>query len=103
MSPGWLRRRLSSRERSPASRSERIHVDGCPVVLQRLDTAQREDRVIEVLTERYEVEALDQVRYRIVVDDARFADEAVVRLACLLDEIDPNWQERFAWPEANAG
>jgi len=82
-----------------------MHVDGCPVVLQRLDTAQPEDKVIEVLTKRYEVEALDQaqLQYRIVVDDARFADEAVVRLACLLDEIDPNWQENFVWPKANSG
>jgi hypothetical protein len=34
-----------------------------------------------------------------VIDDARFPDEAVVRLASSLDEIDPNWQERFAWPK----
>jgi hypothetical protein len=79
-----------------------MHVDGCAVVLQQLDTAQGGDGVIEVLSERYEVEVLDeaQLLHRIVIDDARFPDEAVVRLASSLDEIDPNWQECFAWPQA---
>lgn len=79
-----------------------MHVDGCPVLLQRLDTAQTGNGVIEALSERYEVEAIDQahLRFRVAVDDARFPDEAVVRLACVLDEIDPDWQERFAWPKA---
>ncbi len=81
-----------------------MHVDGCAVVLQQLDTPHGGDGVIEALSERYEVEALDQTQllFRVMVDDARFPDEAVVRLASSLDEIDPNWQERFTWPKADA-
>jgi hypothetical protein len=79
-----------------------VHAEGCAVVLRQLDTAQREDKVIEALGARYEIEALDQEQrqFRVVVDDTRFPDEAVVRLAGVLDEIEADWPERFAWPKA---
>jgi hypothetical protein len=81
-----------------------MYVDGCRVILRQLDTAQTGSEVIEALSERYEVEALDpaQLLLRVKVNDARFVDEAVVRLACVLDEIDPDWQERFAWPKGSS-
>ena len=53
-----------------------------------------------MLTARYEVQAVDQeeLLYRVTVDDARFPDEAVVRLASVLDGIDGDWQGCFSWP-----
>lgn len=97
----WIRRRLFPDRRIAASDYKRPSVDGCPVLLQRLD-AEGGSKVVEALAERYEVvgvEGEDELLYRVEVDDARFPDEAVVRLACLLDEIDPGWQSRFAWPK----
>ncbi len=57
--------------------------------------------MLDALSKRYAVEALaegDQL-LRVDVDDARFPDEAVVRLASLLDELDGEWNEHFAWPK----
>ncbi|MBN9621927.1 MAG: hypothetical protein J0H06_03080 [Actinobacteria bacterium] len=39
-------------------------------------------------------------RFRVVVDDAFESDEAVVRLASQLDEIDPEWQRHLSWPRS---
>lgn len=58
--------------------------------------------MIKSLAERYETLALDQQGlFRVRVDDARFPDEAVVRLASVLDELDSAWSESFAWPRTD--
>ena len=89
--------------RSATSRSERPLLNGCSVLLQQIDPDQGPAQVIELLTERYETLALDQQGlYRVTVDDARFPDEAVVRLASVLDELDSGWSESFAWPKATS-
>jgi len=96
---GWLRRGFSVGRRNPTSRYERPTVDGCSVLLQRLD-AQAGSEVIEALAERYRVAVVDEegLLYRVDIEDARFTDEAVVRLASSLDEIDASWESGFAWP-----
>ena len=52
-----------------------MYVDGCRVILRQLDTAQTGNEVIEALSERYEVEALDpaQLLLRVKVNDARLS------------------------------
>lgn len=100
MTPGWLRRRSRRTQRGPVQQ-ERPSLNGCPLLLRRLDDSQEGALTLDVLSKRYEVEALDSAAqlFRVDVDDARFPDEAVVRLASALDELDRNWGERFAWPK----
>ena len=97
MSPRWFRR---SRHSATASENDEPQSTGCPVLLERQEATERGDKTIEALAERYSVETLDEARlqYRVMVDDARFPHEAVVRLASVLDEIDNDWPECFGWP-----
>lgn len=57
----------------------------------------------EALEQRCEVNALDKdgLRFRVMVDDVYDPDEAVARLASILDEIDRGWEGRFDWPKAS--
>jgi hypothetical protein len=75
---------------------------GCAVFLRRFDQGREGDDLLGAVERRHELRALDQerLRFRVTVDEARFPDEAVVRLACELDEIDPGWQDHLAWPTA---
>jgi hypothetical protein len=75
-------------------------LEGCPVLLERQEVTEPGDELIEALTNHYAVESLGEARlqFRVVVDDARFPHEAVVRLASVLDEVDPDWPGCFAWP-----
>jgi hypothetical protein len=97
MSPRWFRR---SRDRATASENDEPRSTGCAVLLERQEATERGDKTIEALVDRYSVETLDEARlqYRVMVDDARFPHEAVVRLATVLDEIDPDWPGCFSWP-----
>ena len=97
MSPRWFRR---SRDSATASENDEPQSTGCPVLLERQEATERGDKMIEALAGRYSVETLDEARlqYRVMVDDARFPHEAVVRLASVLDRIDPDWAGCFAWP-----
>lgn len=94
----WFRRRRSKKRLSPL---ERPSLDGCAVFLRRLDQGREGADLLGVLAKRHQLLALDQerLRFRVTVDDARFPDEAVVQLACELDEIDSGWQDHLAWPK----
>lgn len=94
----WFRRRRSKKRLSPP---ERPSLKGCAVLLRRLDQGREGSDLLGVLAKRHRLLALDgeRLRYRIMVDHARFPDEAVVQLACELDEIDPSWQDHLAWPK----
>jgi hypothetical protein len=100
MSPGWFGRR--SRKRGTASDIEEPSREEQAIELRPREGGQREIELIEALRERFEVQLLDKEGpvYRVTVDDSRFSHQAVVRLVYLLDELDPSWEETFAWPEA---
>ena len=96
MSPRWFRR---SHDRATASENDEPQSTRCPVLLERQEATERGDKTIEALAERYSVESLEPgLQFQVMVEDARFPHEAVVRLASVLDEIDPDWPECFAWP-----
>jgi len=97
MSPRWLR---CSRDSATASGNDEPQSTGCPVFLERQEATERGDKMVEALADRYSVESLDQagLQFQVMVEDARFPHEAVVRLASVLDEIDPDWAGFFAWP-----
>ncbi|MEZ5077152.1 MAG: hypothetical protein R2725_06905 [Solirubrobacterales bacterium] len=68
-------------------------------MLERLDP-QRGGEIIAALGKRYAITDPDGGVVEVVVDDAVYPDEAVVRLASLMDEIDGDWQSRISWPKA---
>jgi hypothetical protein len=98
MTPGWLRRRRSSRRSVTAETS----LVGYALLLRRSDTDQEGAEILSTLEKRYELSPADEdgLQYRVVIDDAYDPDEAVVRLASVLDGIDGGWENRFGWPEA---
>jgi hypothetical protein len=102
----WLRRRRP-RKPQPARRPRpSLEVtppfSGPAVVVERLDDGPNGSAILSGLSDRYEVGDLDGTaeRFRVVVDDAFESDEAVVRLASQLDEIDPDWQRHLSWPRS---
>lgn len=101
----WLRRR---RPKEPQrARRSRLSLEVTPfsdpaVVVERLDDGPQGRAILAELSDRYEVGDLEGAaeRFRVVVDDASVSDEAVVRLASQLDEIDPDWQQHLSWPRS---
>jgi hypothetical protein len=102
----WLRRRHPSKPQHVRRPQPILEVkpsfSGPPVVVERLDDDPQGRAIIAELGDRYEVADLDGVgkRFRVVVEDAFESDEAVVRLASQLDEIDPEWQRYLSWPRS---
>ena len=72
---------------------------GPTIVLERLDPP-RGGEIIAALRKRYEVTDPDGRGVEVLVGDAVYPDEAVVRLASIMDEIDPDWQWLISWPKA---
>lgn len=105
MELGWFRRRGRGR---PAPRRPRLAADPVPVMagptifIERLDRDPKGDEIIASLGGKYELRdpAGDGQRFEIVVNDTSFADEAVVHLACQLDQIDQDWEHHWSWPRA---
>ncbi|MCB0859292.1 MAG: hypothetical protein KDB54_01395 [Solirubrobacterales bacterium] len=62
-----------------------------------LDAGAQTEQIIATIRESYEV-----VRHgstvEVLVEDVRFPDEAVVRLALMLDDAHPDWQRLVSWP-----
>lgn len=75
-------------------------VRGRSLLLRRLDRALEAKPILDALAERYEMMSLDDEGrlFRVIVDDAQNASEAVVRLTVALDEIDQSWERSLAWP-----
>lgn len=72
---------------------------GPTIVLERLDPP-RGGEIIAALGKRYAISDPDGGVVEVLVDDAVYPDEAVVRLASIMDEIDPDWQRLISWPRA---
>ncbi len=72
---------------------------GPTILLERLDPP-RGGEIIAALAERYEVTDRDGGIVEVLVDNAVYSDEAVVRLASIMDEIDADWQWQISWPRA---
>jgi hypothetical protein len=98
MSRRWLRRRSTKR---PSSQLERRSPGGCGVLLQVLDQGPAAIAGLKALAQRYELAALDEDEslFRVAIADSRFPQEAVVKLASTLDEIDRDWQDYLGWPQ----
>jgi hypothetical protein len=77
-------------------------LSGPVIVIECLDGDPRAQAIVAELCGRYEVGGLDRggERFRVVVEDAFEPDEAVVRLASQLDEIDADWQRYLSWPRS---
>ncbi len=107
MGLGWFRRRRSA---ASAPRRPRLAADPVPVMagptvlIERLDEDPVGNEIMASLGERYELldRAGDGRRLEIVVDDTSYADEAVVHLACQLDQIDHEWERHWSWPRAQS-
>jgi len=57
--------------------------------------------IIRQVGSHYEVTRIDKAA-DVLMQDVEFPDEAVVRLALLLDEIDSDWQHSISWPRATS-
>ena len=111
MTPRWhrLRSRRSSAKAAgqpaDALRAERPEPERGPrLLIECRDSDAEGAEILAALIERYEIEALSEEgrTFRVTVDDALYPDEAVVRLASVLDEIDRDWQQHLGWPKAQA-
>jgi hypothetical protein len=71
------------------------------VLLQLLSDGSEAEQIIKVIGDQYEVVRNGDV-VEVIVDDVRFPDEAVVRLALLLDDIEPDWQSVISWPRTKS-
>jgi hypothetical protein len=74
---------------------------GAELLLTRVDgRGSGAGEILEALAERYVVtttEAAPEVA-RVVVAGIDDPDEAAVRLASILDDIDAGWEKRLTWP-----
>ncbi|MFN8142407.1 MAG: hypothetical protein U0R29_08770 [Solirubrobacterales bacterium] len=71
------------------------------MLLQLLSDGSEAEQIIKVIGDQYEVVRNGDV-VEVIVDDVRFPDEAVVRLALLLDDIEPDWQSVISWPRTKS-
>ena len=100
----------TSTERPPPERGPRV-------LLECLNGEAEGTEILAVLGKRYEVTALgnESRQFGVLFDydgtlvplaphpsDAVFPDEAVVRLASVLDEIDHDWVRHIRWPKVQA-
>lgn len=112
MTPRWLRRRSETQslpakiepQQSPANGGRPEPERGPKILLERLDGGGDVTEIIAALGERYEVSAFGESgrQFQVVVDNAVFPDEAVVRLASVLDGIDQDWVRHLRWPKVQA-
>lgn len=112
MTPRRLHRR--SRRRASATKLERAAAltdaerptpeRGPQLLLERIKGDAQGTEILAALGEHYEISALGEDRrlLQVVVDDAVFPDEAVVRLASVLDGIDQDWVLHIRWPKVQA-
>ena len=79
---------------------------GHSVFLEYRSDDQMAEEIVAALAERFEAEAIQNAAgkmVRIFLASAVDPNEAVVKLACALDEIDPAWERIFSWPHAGRG
>lgn len=71
------------------------------VILVRLEDGPRGEEIIAALGDSYEVLDVgwNRQRFKVLVADTVFEDEAVVRVASRLDAIDPEWPRHLSWPK----
>lgn len=100
-----LRRRepVTPDEASVAEATEGSQPERGPrVLLESSDGGRRSLEIVGALAKRYEITPFGEGGqcFEVTVDDAVFSDEAVVRLASVLDQIDRDWQLYVEWPKA---
>lgn len=101
----WRRRR--SRTGEPPERVASPPEVGAPergtkVYLESRDDEAEAAKILIALGELYEVAGLGETSTcEVTVDDALFADEAVVKVATALDAINRDWEEHLSWPKAH--
>ncbi|MBS1895422.1 MAG: hypothetical protein JST59_29330 [Actinobacteria bacterium] len=105
----WLRLRRGqgkARRRRPKLSAESAPIlDGPRVVIERLDSAARSREAVVALGALFEVTDVDGDgrRFEVILGHCSYADEAVVRLASELDDIDRDWQLYLSWPRSLDG
>lgn len=84
-------------------RGPRVHSPnhGLRVLLQPLTDGNEAEQIIKAVGDHYEVVRSGKVA-EVIVEDVRFPDEAVVRLALLMDDIEPDWQRVISWPSTKS-
>lgn len=97
----WRWRGSGAAAPRPSDAAERFREPerGPTILLERLDPP-RGAEIIAALGERYEVTDSQTGVIEVLVDDAVYPDEAVVRLASIMDGIDSDWQWLISWPRA---
>lgn len=100
----WRRKAEIATEPVPAGPASAKSTTGCELLVARLDDSELGARIIEAVGERYDVTPIaeEPLLARVLVDDALYPDEAVVRLASVLDRIDGDWESRIGWPRSVA-
>lgn len=108
MDLGWLRRRRVKApeavcRQKPEAESAPIIADPT-VLVERLDDDPKADAIITELGKCYEIIDLNSSggSFKVVIDDAFEQDEAIVRLASALDDIDLDWQRHLSWPRSQS-
>jgi hypothetical protein len=71
------------------------------VRVEPLEARPEAEQIIRAIGDHYEVVRRGEVA-EVIVDDVRFPDEAVVRLALLMDDIEPDWQRVISWPSTKS-
>lgn len=99
----FRRRRQQDKAKNPIPDKTRVQSTkrGLRVLLQPLSDGREAERIIKVIGDQYEVARRGEV-VEVIVDDVRFPDEAVVRLALLMDDIEPDWQSVISWPRTKS-
>jgi hypothetical protein len=112
LTPRWLRRRSETPspaakiepQQSPADGGRPESERGPKLLLERLDEDGDGTEILAALGRRDEVSPTGESgrEFQVIVDNAVFPDEAVVRLASVLDGIDEDWVRHLRWPKAQA-
>lgn len=110
--PRWPRIRRNARHRPNAAEQPKGETStehpaperGPRVLLECLNDEAGGAEILAVIGRRYEITALgnESRQFEVLIDDAVFPDEAVVRLASVLDEIDHDWVRHIRWPKVQA-
>ena len=79
---------------------------GQSVFLESKSGDRKASEIAAALAERFETQTTEDTAgttIHIFLASAVDPNEAVVKLACALDEIDPAWERTFSWPRAGRG
>ena len=98
---GRRRRRNETTAPIPGEPRFQSATRGLRVRLEPLEAGPEAEQIIKTIGDHYEVVRSSKVA-EVIVDDVRFPDESVVRLALLMDDIEPDWQRVISWPSTKS-